>query len=77
MSRSTKKKPWTHNEDSDQPDQPSSLNRIIDSSCVVIMSVFVFTQTANTTEIGSAWRMCNNVVFVVLRLTCYICYVIS
>ena len=47
---------------SDQPDHPSSLNRIPE---------------ANTTEIDSAWRMCNNVVFVVLWLTCYSCYVIS
>ena len=33
----TKKPTWTHNEDSDQPDHLSSLNRILDFSCELIM----------------------------------------
>ena len=32
-----KKNTSTHNEDSDQPDNPSCLNRILDSSYVVII----------------------------------------
>ena len=31
------KQTWTHNEDSHQPDHPSSLNRILASSCALIM----------------------------------------
>ena len=31
------KNTWTQNEGSDQPDHPSSLNRILDSSCELIM----------------------------------------
>ena len=66
---------------SDQPDHPSSLNRILNSSCALVMSIQgpkAFShKTANTTEIDGVWRMCNDVVFVVLRLTCYSYYVIS
>ena len=32
-----KTKNWTNNEDSDRPDHPFSLNRILDSSCALIM----------------------------------------
>ena len=76
---STKKHTWTHNEDSDQPDHPSCLNRIPNSSCVVIMGSQGPKAFSRNSEYywNSAWRMGNNVVFVVLRHTCYSCYVIS